>query len=125
MPTLQETFDIVVAHARKQGCKSMDGGICLYRGPNGLKCWAGILIPDEEYVPEMEHMSISQIGLARTCILNQGHDIALVEELQRCHDDFREDGGPLDLCRDLANWEKGFALVADKWGLQYCSTSHE
>lgn len=27
---------------------------CLYRGPNGMKCAAGHLIPDEKYKPKIE-----------------------------------------------------------------------
>jgi hypothetical protein len=52
--TLQEIFNIVSAHLLNQGQKSVSNGICMYRGPNGLKCAAGCLIPDEEYNPEFE-----------------------------------------------------------------------
>jgi len=31
----------------------LDGG-CVYRGENGMKCAAGILIPDDQYNPKME-----------------------------------------------------------------------
>ena len=48
--TLQEVFDIVSKHLLKQNERSgFSDDSCSYRGPNGLKCAAGILIPDEEY----------------------------------------------------------------------------
>lgn len=48
--TLQELFDIVSKHLIKQNERSgFSDESCSYRGPNGLKCAAGILIPDEEY----------------------------------------------------------------------------
>jgi hypothetical protein len=48
--TLQEVFDIVSKHLLKQNERSaFSDESCSYRGPNGLKCAAGILIPDEEY----------------------------------------------------------------------------
>jgi hypothetical protein len=53
--TLQETFDKVCVHLLTQLQKSVfldsNGSMaCAYRGPNGLKCAVGCLIPDELYV---------------------------------------------------------------------------
>lgn len=46
--TKQKWFNQVLRHMRKQGKKSVDvGGNCLYRGPDGLKCAIGALLPDE------------------------------------------------------------------------------
>lgn len=63
----QEAFDKVVAHLVEQKVPSsvtfhMTGpseidqpkAQCLYRGPNGLKCAIGCLIPDEMYFPKMD-----------------------------------------------------------------------
>lgn len=54
MYTMQEAFDKACQSVIKQGCKSsespIDGSICLYRGPNGLKCAIGHLINDEQMV---------------------------------------------------------------------------
>jgi hypothetical protein len=36
-------------------------GECMYRGPGGLKCAAGHLIPDEKYRSEMEYVSIPSL----------------------------------------------------------------
>lgn len=53
--TPQEIFDTVVTHLSKQGKRSVNiEGDCLYRGPGGLSCAVGCLIPDSEYVHEME-----------------------------------------------------------------------
>ncbi len=63
MPTLQETYDKVVAHLRKQGIRAMKQepngfSACVYRNNEGLKCAAGCLIPDEKYSPYMEGMAV-------------------------------------------------------------------
>jgi hypothetical protein len=50
----QEIFDKVSKHLLTQMKKSMSGETCLYRGPNGLKCAIGALIPDEFYDEAME-----------------------------------------------------------------------
>lgn len=52
--TLQELFNIVSLHLLNQGQKSAHETLCMYRGPNGMKCAAGVLIPDNEYNPSME-----------------------------------------------------------------------
>lgn len=51
----QEIFDKVWAGLKAQGFeRSVVNDRCRYRGPNGTKCAAGHLIPDEEYVTKME-----------------------------------------------------------------------
>lgn len=58
--TLQEIFNIVSLHLLtqiKRSTKHLKNSwfsACAYRGENGLKCAAGVLIPDNEYQPEME-----------------------------------------------------------------------
>jgi len=53
--TLQEVFDIVSKHLLAQGKASVDHNsdkttpFCMYRNPDGLKCAAGALIPDDKY----------------------------------------------------------------------------
>ena len=56
MKTRQEITDIALLGILKQGCYCMAylSGHCLYRGPGGLKCGIGMLIPDEKYTPELE-----------------------------------------------------------------------
>lgn len=52
----QKIFNKVYRHLIKQNKQSIaaDGGACLYRGPNGLRCAIGCLITNEEYTPNME-----------------------------------------------------------------------
>jgi hypothetical protein len=53
--TEQEVFDVVATGLLRQNRKSTDGfGGCFYRGIDGCKCAAGILIPDEHYTPQHE-----------------------------------------------------------------------
>lgn len=48
--TRQEIFNTVWNGLKSQGFEcSAHNGTCLYRGPNGRKCAAGWLIPDEEF----------------------------------------------------------------------------
>jgi hypothetical protein len=58
--TPQEIFEKVLEGISSQGYKKSESitGRCMYRGPNGLKCAAGHLIPDEMYNPMMESKGI-------------------------------------------------------------------
>lgn len=104
MPSKQETFDIVAKHLLTQNQKSMavvdadPNLVCAYRGNNGCKCAAGILIPDAKYDPAMENgIIIIATDLYRTTLissrlvttvvaLEEGHDAGLVRGLQQVHD---------------------------------------
>ena len=111
----QETFDLVVAHARKQGCKSMGEYIgptsgepthgCVYRGENGTACFAGALIPNDEYKPEMEGRLAGDCEVAPAL---QGHNIDFVRKLQNIHD-----------CYEVSEWEYKLADLAERYGLTY------
>ena len=55
--TKQQVFDRICAHLFTQMMKSETvSGVeeCLYKSPNGLRCAAGCLISDNEYVTSME-----------------------------------------------------------------------
>lgn len=84
--TAQQVFDIVAMHLLTQMQQSTSGKFeapCLYRGPNGLKCAAGVLIGDDEYCEDMEHHSWNELvkhGLAPIT-----HE-ALIHTLQGIHD---------------------------------------
>ena len=104
--TPQETFNTVVAHLRKQGCKALDMGDCVYRTVDGLKCAAGCLIPDADYKPEFEGLSISTFnGENIVCdyFKKLEYDINLIKELQEIHD-----------CYDPSFWETRFKALAAK-----------
>lgn len=60
MLTKQEILDKVVHHLKIDGRPSYvqepNGPRCLYRGPNGTRCFVGALIPDENYTPFLENL---------------------------------------------------------------------
>ena len=111
--TNQEVFDKVVAHARQQGCKSLienglnpeEGPICAYRGENNTKCFAGILIPDEDYRKSYEDKASMAVFHA---IGITDMDDFLVRNLQVIHDKY-----------DVEEWEGKFKKLANDWLLVY------
>jgi hypothetical protein len=126
MPTVQETFDTVITAIVKQGKPSMiiddsNNMACRYRGPDGLKCAAGHLIPDDEYSLKMEGCSVSSTVTAKILTKN-GHNIPVVSELQRCHDDNADNEDFVSVflrdCREVAErftleWKYGAEANAD------------
>lgn len=111
--TPQETFDTVVAHLRKQGCRATsEGGQCRYRTTvDGvvLRCAAGCLIPDKQYRDSFEGRQIGGSDLTlNSTILCLGHDILLVRALQVVHDEHY-----------VRDWEHRFQFVANEFGLTY------
>lgn len=88
----QIVFDRVARHLLTQRqrsyVKGIGGGIgmCRYRGPNGLRCAAGILIPDKSYREGLEGQNVGNYDVR--CALEpaaQNH-IALLRDLQNVHD---------------------------------------
>jgi hypothetical protein len=62
---------------------------CLYRHPNGLKCFIGELIPDEMYEPEMENKGIDMLWEYYPEIFSnlfKKDQIPFLEKLQQIHD---------------------------------------
>jgi hypothetical protein len=102
---MQETFDAVAKHLLTQGCVSTRNGICAYRGEDGRKCAAGILIPDEKYRPEMEgkmaiHPKVSNV------LQRLRHNVGLCLDLQLMHD-----------LSDPSRWPKKLRSIARQYGL--------
>jgi len=112
----QQAFDIMVQHLRKQGQKSRNNGFgtCLYRGPDGLKCAIGALIPDVVYRKEMEGQAIDRLLInerdrfPQLCKLFEGVNELLLAEMQDIHD-FNEP----------SQWERRFKLCAEEYNLSY------
>ena len=77
----QEIFDKVAKHLLTQNERAVNAsGRCKYR-INGLKCAAGILISDSDYLPEMEE----NIALTLKYFPESGYskeEIALIHQLQ-------------------------------------------
>lgn len=104
--TPQETFDTVVAALRKQGVHSKDGDLCVYRGPHGMKCAVGHLIPDEQYDQSFEKETVEAIYYKVPALAQ--HDYNLLARLQSIHD-----------CHPPSEWEREWSCVADDFGLTY------
>lgn len=111
MMTKQEVFTKIVTGLRTQGRKSeSSSGDCLYRGPDGTKCAAGMVIEDEHYDRGLELRSIIEYtGKVKKALNASGvpdDALAMVDELQTVHD-----------CRDVAEWEGRWAKVASRHGV--------
>lgn len=130
--TAQQVFDYVVAHLRKQGRKSALGAIereggqasCQYRmtANDGtvLRCAAGCLIADSEYIAAREGSSWAYLSgvydkadiiipLKETRVPNQ-HAL-LIKSLQHVHDNI-----------EIPLWEEHFERVAKENTLDYTPT---
>lgn len=81
----QEVLDKVANHLLTQMEVSADEFGCKYRGPNGLKCAIGCLIPDEKYIPAMEGLSSNHV-IIQGNLSNFLGDIKLLKKLQFIHD---------------------------------------
>lgn len=84
--TKQQVFDTVAKHLLTQMQQSTSGKFetpCLYRGPNGLKCAAGVLIGDDEYCEEMELNSWNEL-VKHGLVPNEHKN--LIHTLQGIHD---------------------------------------
>ena len=104
--TLQQVFNRVVLHARAQEVKSLNYiGLCMYRAPNGNKCFTGIFIPDDKYQINFESLTIEELKIANVLepILE---DLSNLRELQKIHDKFEPE------C-----WEDEFFKFAKKFNL--------
>lgn len=102
----QEAFNRVYAHLLKQGKRSSiindDGDEqCQYRGPGGLMCAVGCLIPDAEYQPSSEGLPASAVAV-RTPSLS-GVSVGMLNELQDVHDD-----------RIPSDWEGELRRIAEE-----------
>jgi hypothetical protein len=104
--THQETFNIVVAHARRQGCRAIVGGQCAYRAPGGKSCFAGCLIPDDKYQKPMEGRPATH-PLVADVLRDAGHDPDFVMSLQAIH----------DVCPP-EDWEKRLQATAKQYNLE-------
>ena len=116
MPTKQETFDTVARHLLTQRRVALnDQGTCAYRGVDETKCAAGVLIPDEEYLPDFECKAVAIAGnfadaprptdVGRV-IQRLGHDLTLVRSLQKIHDSLR-----------VCEWGAALRALADEMDL--------
>ena len=106
----QEVFDQVVAHARKQGEKSILSGVCQYWNYDNetkkvSRCFAGCFFSNDEYSTSFEQRMWA--SLVDDGIAPRAHQ-KLISDLQTIHDD----------C-DVSNWESEFEWLAKHEGLYY------
>ena len=106
----QTIFNKVAKHLLKQGVRSESNpGNCRYKGPNGLKCAVGALIPNKVYSENFE-------GLTVLCLRKNGEyfteedgysesNIALLWALQFIHDDLPCDDWKLYLSKLATEFE--------------------
>jgi len=105
--TEQEVFEQVKNHLLTQGKKSesVERGICFYKNEEGLKCAAGCLIADHQYMPEMEANMWTSLVVQE--IVPSAHS-KLIRSLQKVHDSFA-----------VETWPNELREVAVKYNLQY------
>lgn len=80
-----ELFDYCSQKIVEQNARSTNGRMCLYRGPNGLKCGAGFVITDEQYNPKMETKVFSIVNTDYNLGFSPAQVYA-IREVQRIHD---------------------------------------
>jgi hypothetical protein len=106
--TRQEIYNKVATHLLAQNEVSKNElGRCLYRGPRGLKCGIGVLIPDDVYDPCCENTAADQLHhrlSGEFCrSIGTRRDGAFLCGLQAIHDNWQP--------QDWANKLREFALV--------------
>ena len=113
----QEIFDRVTRHLLTQRKRAEFLYNCCYRTEEGLKCAIGCLIPDDEYTPQMESLTVcamlvrfpKALGEALTVDKQPLQDrkltLDLLSRLQRVHDRYSPSQWPTSLrevAKDLA-----------------------
>jgi hypothetical protein len=91
----EKIFDRVARHLLTQCERATDNYGCVYKGPNGLRCAVGCLIPDDKYVITMENKPFNseemlavlpeELHVDRGQLLH-GPLFNLLVKLQRIHD---------------------------------------
>ena len=119
----QATFDKVVNALMIQNERSAirvlnedmstDHEQCQYRGPRGLKCAIGHLIPDELYDERMEAKGISTLfadypSIVEILDAHTESEREFLIRLQIAHDEYVPE-----------MWDKAFADVADDYELEF------
>ena len=90
--TNQEAVDTIAQHliAQNKRCVDVDDlERCLYRGPDGMKCAVGVLIPDSEYREEFDWFEFKGMSLQEImdeCPSISSLNYKMLAELQYVHD---------------------------------------
>lgn len=70
--TARQIVDESLAYVRKHGRSiTTDGGgtTCMYRGPDGKRCFVGVFIKDSEYKTEFENKTADKLPLCGSSLL--------------------------------------------------------
>lgn len=120
----QEVFDKVKAALLAQGCRSMIGGYCRFRGDGGRKCAIGHLMTDEQMerhrVDESSNIREFPVALVKEIMPDVPPDdvIQFFHALQLAHD--RSRPGPER--NDFVDFETDFRNrmnhIAGSWKLK-------
>jgi len=83
-----EIVELVTKHLLAQGKRSTEAGAskCLYRGPNGLQCAIGCLIPDELYKDWFDEQGYVDMTIGAAAGISSD-DLDLARRLQTIHDE--------------------------------------
>jgi hypothetical protein len=119
--TKQEVFGHVLAHARKQQCKSMSETLnsCVYRDGKGNSCFAGALMTDEEHqaiTADKQRGNRNYMGwlsMAEMKLVPSAHQF-LISQLQSIHDHYR-----------VEEWETRFTAIAYNFNLNCAPPTKE
>lgn len=115
----QETFDRVLTHLRTQGVPAYEDGQCSYRTDNGLMCAIGALIPDENYISQMDcgHSVGEELVWKRVPGATK-RDVPFLRLLQSAHD-----GSVIDSLGPDGNYlesvERRMAAIAKRFRIKY------
>lgn len=116
----QDAFDKVLKAIRKQNYQRSvnTDGACKYRGPNGLRCAAGHLIPNSLYKVSIEGLSISNNKMPDE-VKNYFDAVSmnLIQDMQFAHDNNLEES--------ITAWEIRMKEIANNYGLTYTEASKE
>ncbi len=109
MLTNQEVFNRVWQNfvVEKAPQSKSEGYYCLYRGPDGKKCAAGLLIPDELYQPGFEKRRFSTLPYNITGLVLSPD---FVDYVQQAHDDPQESTFSTDIEARLRRLAAEFRL---------------
>lgn len=109
--TNQEIFTTVKNHLLTQNARSaepikegMSESYCKYRGPNGLMCAVGCLIPDEMYSDSIEFNPVGY--LPKEILDHMGGNEWLLQRLQSIHD-----------LIEVENWHSALGDLATEFNL--------
>lgn len=112
----QDAFDKVLKAIRLQNyIQSQDPltEACWYRGPDGLRCAAGHLLPNNLYRKSMEGKTIGALFLNFSNIRDYFHNVndMLLSDLQSAHDS--------NLAHGAQAWENRMKQIATYYNLVY------